>query len=184
MRRQPVAAALRRRNWRRDGAAGGAQALKLFGDEPPHVLGLQLANDDRPTCELRQQPLVDQFLRYHLPRCDCPGGALRTPRDLHAALVPLLTILREQQVIARPPPPAGPIADELRSYDTHMRDARGLTDRTRHGCLRIVASWSIFMRCTLWSEPGCSKDLCLLMSRRMSRVFVAAAMQPLPLAAV
>jgi integrase/recombinase XerC len=81
---------------------------------------------------------IDQFLRYHLPRCDCPGGALRTPRDLHAALVPLLTILREQQVIAQPPPAAGPIADELRSYDTHMRDARGLTDATRRGCLRIV----------------------------------------------
>jgi integrase len=81
---------------------------------------------------------IDQFLRYHLPRCDCPGGALRTPRDLHAALVPLLAILRDQQVIARPPPPAGPIADELRGYDTHMRDARGLTDATRRGCLRIV----------------------------------------------
>jgi integrase len=81
---------------------------------------------------------IDQFLRYHLPRCDCPGGALRTPRDLHAALVPLLTILREQQIIAQPPPAAGPIADELRSYDTHMRDARGLTDATRRGCLRIV----------------------------------------------
>jgi integrase/recombinase XerC len=81
---------------------------------------------------------IDQFLRYHLPRCDCPGGALRTPRDLHAALVPLLAILRDQQVIARPPPPAGPIADELRGYDTHMRDARGLTEGTRRGCLRIV----------------------------------------------
>jgi integrase/recombinase XerC len=81
---------------------------------------------------------IDQFLRYHLPRCDCPGGALRTSRDLHAALVPLLTILREQQVIAQPPPAAGPIADELRSYDTHMRDARGLTDATRRGRLRIV----------------------------------------------
>ena len=23
---------------------------------------------------------IDQFLRYHLPRCDCLGGALRTPR--------------------------------------------------------------------------------------------------------
>ena len=35
---------------------------------------------------------IDQFLRYHLPRCDCLGGALRTPREVHAALVPMLEI--------------------------------------------------------------------------------------------
>ena len=81
---------------------------------------------------------IDQFLVYHLPRCDCPGGALRTPRELHAALVPLLAILREEHVIAQPPPPAGPIADELRSYDAHMRNARGLAAGTRRGRLRIV----------------------------------------------
>lgn len=81
---------------------------------------------------------IDQFLRYHLPRCDCPGGALRTPRELHAALVPVLEILRAAHVIARPPAAVGPIADELRSYDAHMRDARGLAAATRSGRLRIV----------------------------------------------
>ena len=81
---------------------------------------------------------IDQFLRYHLPRCDCPGGALRTPHELHAALVPVLEILRAEHVIARPPAPVGPIADELRSYDAHMRDARGLATGTRSGRLRIV----------------------------------------------
>ncbi len=81
---------------------------------------------------------IDQFLRYHLPRCDCLGGALRTPHEAHAALVPMLEILRAAQVIARPPPPAGPIADELNGYDAHMRDARGLAAKTRSGRLRIV----------------------------------------------
>jgi len=81
---------------------------------------------------------IDQFLRYHLPRCDCLGGALRTPSEAHAALVPLLEILRAEGVIARLPAPAGPIADELRSYDAHMRDARGLASKTRSGRLRIV----------------------------------------------
>ena len=74
---------------------------------------------------------IDQFLRYHLPRCVCLGGALRTPNEVHAALVPMLEILRAEGVIARPTAPAGPIADELRSYDAHMRDARGLTGATR-----------------------------------------------------
>ena len=81
---------------------------------------------------------VDQFLRYHLPRCACLGGALRTPSEAHAALVPLLEILRVAGVIARPTAPAGPIDDELRSYDAHMRDARGLASGTRTGRLRIV----------------------------------------------
>jgi integrase/recombinase XerC len=81
---------------------------------------------------------IEQFLRDHLPRCDCSGGALRTPRELHAALVPLLAILRERNVIAHPTPPAGPIADELRRYDAHMHDARGLVAGTRRDRLRIV----------------------------------------------
>ena len=81
---------------------------------------------------------IDQFLRYHLPRCDCPGEALRTSRELHAALVPLLAILRAGHFIVQPPAPAGPIAEELRSYDAHMQDARGLAVGTRRGRLRIV----------------------------------------------
>ena len=93
-------------------------------------------------CQLRARMLddgcIEQFLRDHLPRCDCPGGALRTSRELHAALVPLLAILRARNVIAQPAPPAGPIADELRRYDAHMRDARGLAAETRRGRLRIV----------------------------------------------
>ena len=81
---------------------------------------------------------IDQFLRYHLPRCDCLGGALRSPNEAHAALVPLLKILRIEGVIARLPVTTGPIADELRSYDVHMCDARGLAPGTRTGRLRIV----------------------------------------------
>jgi integrase/recombinase XerC len=81
---------------------------------------------------------VDQFLRYHLPRCDCPNPVVRTPRELHAALVPLLALLRHRQVIAEVPSPTGAIADELHRYDTHMRNARGLAVGTRRGRLRIV----------------------------------------------
>jgi integrase len=90
-----------------------------------------------PAC-LLDEGCIDQFLRYHLPRCDCLGGALRTPSEAHAALVPMLEILRAEGVIARPSAPTGPIADELRSYDAHMRDARGLVTGTRTDRLRIV----------------------------------------------
>lgn len=81
---------------------------------------------------------VDQFLRDHLPHCGCPAHAIRHPREAHAALMPLLAILRGQGVIAELPTPAGPIADELRRYDAHMRDARGLAGGTRRVRLRII----------------------------------------------
>jgi integrase/recombinase XerC len=82
---------------------------------------------------------IDQFLRYHLPHCDClGGGALRTPTELHAALMPVLEILRSQRVVAPAPAPTGPIADELSRYDARMSSARGLATGTRRGRLRIV----------------------------------------------
>jgi integrase/recombinase XerC len=81
---------------------------------------------------------IDQFLRDHLPHCGCPAHVMRQPRDAHAALMPLLALLRRQGVIAELPTPAGPIDDELRRYDTHMRDARGLAEGTRAIRLRII----------------------------------------------
>ena len=81
---------------------------------------------------------VDQFLHDHLPRCGCPEFALRHPREAHAALMPLLAILRRQGVIAELPTPAGPVADELRRFDAYMRGARGLVSGTRADRLRIT----------------------------------------------
>lgn len=94
------------------------------------------------TCSLPARMLdegcVDQFLRLHLPRCDCPRCALRTPSDARSAMASMLEILRVDGVIARPPASSGSIADELRRYDAHMRDARGLAAGTRSDRLRIV----------------------------------------------
>lgn len=81
---------------------------------------------------------VEQFLHDHLPHCGCAPQAMRHPRDAHAALMPLLAILRERGVIAELPLPAGPIVEELARYDAHMRDARGLGAGTRECRLRIV----------------------------------------------
>jgi len=81
---------------------------------------------------------IDQFLNEHLPHCGCPSAALRHPREAHAALMPVLAILRERGVIAELPQAVGPIAEELENYDAHMRDARGLAAITRANRLRIV----------------------------------------------
>jgi len=92
----------------------------------------------RLATEQINEAFVDQFLNFHLPRCDCHATALRTHGDLRAGLGHLLALLRERQVIAEPPSPTGPIADELCRYDAHMRDARGLAAGTREGRLRMV----------------------------------------------
>jgi len=94
------------------------------------------------------ESFVDQFLNYHLPGCACHAIALRNIAALRAGLGHLIGLLREQRVIAQPPSPTGPIADELCSYDTHMRDARGLAVGTRRGRLRLVG------RLLLWKFSG------------------------------
>lgn len=82
--------------------------------------------------------VVKRFLCEHLPCCDCPGPVRHVHRDLRAALGHLLEVLREQGVVPIPPPPTGDIADELRRYDEHMNNARGLAAITRRNRLRTV----------------------------------------------
>lgn len=88
--------------------------------------------------QLLDERMVKQFLGNHLPRCDCPVPVMRVHDDLRAALGHLLHVLREQGVIAEIPSPIGHIVDELRCYDEHMRDVRGLAAGTRRGRLHIV----------------------------------------------
>ena len=87
---------------------------------------------------LLDEGAIEQFLGKHLPRCDCPKPVVRTHSDLRAACYHLLELPREQGVIAEPVPATGPIAEELRRYDEHMRDVRGLAEGTRSDRLRIV----------------------------------------------
>ena len=89
---------------------------------------------------LRQfdESAVERFLGTHLPRCDCPRPVVGVRPDLHAACGHLLEVLREQHVIAEPPPAMGPIPEELCRFDAYMREVRGLAEGTRSGRLRIV----------------------------------------------
>jgi integrase len=87
---------------------------------------------------LLNEKTVEQFLCKHVPRCDCPKPVVRAHGDLRAACNHLVGMLREQGIIAGPTAPTDPVAEELRRYDEHMRDAQGLGARTRSGRLRIV----------------------------------------------
>ncbi len=81
---------------------------------------------------------IDQFLQEHLPHCGCRGPVMRHPREAHAALMPLLAILRQRGEIADLPTASGPIAEELSCYDAYMLDTRGLASGTRSVRLRII----------------------------------------------
>ncbi len=81
---------------------------------------------------------VELFLDRHLPRCDCPRPVVRTHSALRAACTHLLKVLRERGVIAKRAGAIGPIAEELDRYDTHLSDARGLSEGTRRGAMRMV----------------------------------------------
>lgn len=81
---------------------------------------------------------VKRFLNEHIPGCDCPKPVMRVFGDLRAALGHLLVVLREQGAAPMLASPTGDIADELLRYDEHMNKARGLSEGTRSGRMRIV----------------------------------------------
>ena len=81
---------------------------------------------------------VQQFLGIHLSHCSCPPPALSDPSKHRSSLGHFMVVLRRQGVVAEVPPAIGPIPDELRRFDEHMRNARGLSEGTRRGCLRWI----------------------------------------------
>jgi site-specific recombinase XerD len=126
----------------------------------------------RLAVEQLDEDFVDQFLNHHLPRCDCHATALRTHGDLSAGLGHLLTVLRLERVIAEPPSPTGPVAEELCGYDAHMRDARGLAAGTREGRLNIVGQlllWKFSGRAFTVGELQ-AEDLRSFIAQELTRV--------------
>lgn len=81
---------------------------------------------------------IAKFLDEHLPYCDCPAPVARVRRDLHAACVHLLTVLRNIGATPMPALATDPIDEEIRNFDVYMRDAQGLTAETRRNWLRIA----------------------------------------------
>ena len=84
------------------------------------------------------EDMVQRFLTGHLPRCDCASPVRRTHHDLRAALGHLLAVLRANSVIAERLPGTSPVDEELRRFDEHMKNVRGLAAETRRRSLRIV----------------------------------------------
>jgi integrase/recombinase XerC len=85
-----------------------------------------------------EECVVENFLTDHLPLCNCPSPVTRFQRDMHAALMHLLFVLRQQGIIANPLVCSDHITEKLCRYDHYMLNTRGLSLGTRRGRLHVV----------------------------------------------
>jgi site-specific recombinase XerD len=84
------------------------------------------------------EAVIQRFLDIHLPHCHCAKPVYRVRNDLRAALGHLLVVLRANAAIAEPPAGTLPVDEELRCFDEHMDNVRGLAPKTRSQYLRTV----------------------------------------------
>ncbi len=95
---------------------------------------------------LLDEQLIQQFLGVHLAHCSCPPPAVSDPSKHRSSLGHLMVVLRKCGAVAEVSPAIGPIPDELRQFDEHMRNARGLSEGTRRGCLRFAGGELVFAK--------------------------------------
>ena len=76
------------------------------------------------------------FVLEHLPRCACPYPVQRSRHQVRAALQHLQVVLSDAGIQADRR--VDSLDGELRRYDVHMRDVKGLAESTRHRRLVIV----------------------------------------------
>lgn len=84
------------------------------------------------------EQVVQQFLYQHLPYCDCASPVRRNRRLLQRALNHLLSVLRANAVIEKPPISMTPVDEELRRFDAYMSHAQGLSPSTCQNHLRVI----------------------------------------------
>ena len=81
---------------------------------------------------------IARFRDGHLRRCDCRWPTCTDRGDIGAALGHLLLVLRILGVAAPRAAKPTPVDEELRRFDEHMAQVRGLAPKTRRTMLRIV----------------------------------------------
>ena len=81
---------------------------------------------------------VQRFLDDHRLQCKNSSPGRRNYCNLRAALGHLLVVLRAKSVIAGHLPGTTPVDEELRRFDDHMKNVRGLAPKTRSMALHTV----------------------------------------------
>ena len=80
---------------------------------------------------------IQRFFDEHLPKCNYPQPVQRSRHQLRAALRHLLASLGHAGILTERQAPDA-VEDELRRFDAHMLNARGLAHNTRIGRVRIL----------------------------------------------
>jgi site-specific recombinase XerD len=81
---------------------------------------------------------MTKFLDGHLSHCNCGWPTHSDRRDAGAALGHLLLVLRTLGITAARSVKQTPVDEELRRFDEHLDQVRGLAPKTRRMTLRIV----------------------------------------------
>ncbi len=81
---------------------------------------------------------VREFLREHLPVCQCQHPAPRHVKTVRAALNQLLLMLGQDRIHASDSPASTAIEASLLQFDAYLRDVCGLAPITRHSRCRYV----------------------------------------------
>jgi integrase len=113
---------------------------------------------------------AQRFVEEHLPRCACPYPVQRCRHQIRAALQHLQATLTDAGVESDDPR-TDPVEDELRRFDEHMRQARGLAENTR---LRRLAVARALLRQTASVTPS-ADELRRFIAQEISRVSPASA---------
>ena len=109
---------------------------------------------------------AQRFVEEHLPRCACPYPVQRCRHQIRAALKHLQAVVPGTRVHR-----VDPIEDELRRFDEHMQQAKGLAESTRLRRLTIVGS---LVRQTASATPS-ADELRRFIAQELSRVSPASA---------
>ena len=110
------------------------------------------------------------FVEVHLPRCACPYPVQRSRHQIRAALKHLQAVLLDVGVQSDDHR-VDPIDVELRRFDEHMRQAKGLAEGTRHRRLTIVRT----LICHTASVTPTADELRHFIAQEISRVSPASA---------
>jgi len=87
-------------------------------------------------------PLIERFIRKHVPHCRCRPPASRVVADLRVAGRRLLVVGRDAGVLPPPAPRLPPqLAGELQSFDRYLDRVRGLALSTRESRRRMIGDF-------------------------------------------
>jgi integrase/recombinase XerD len=90
------------------------------------------------TVEMVDEVVVDDFLKRHLPRCQCPPPRSTSVHQVRTALHHLLAVLRRTGRVRAPEAETRVAERIVEEFTTHLRDARGAANATCTSSARYV----------------------------------------------